>query len=212
MKILALDTATRSGYALFASGVTSSGVFDASIRTKATKTLEADHSGKRFYLFQRWLREAIRNSRPDLIVYERLVGGASSGGHTTMVQKGLEAIVHIEAFAGSENGPIPMWTFSPATIKKWATGNGTLTHESKILVTRMAFDKFSDQEWVQTAKGPDDNQADALWILDLAQAVAKVIVHETQDNYAPFVSHEDEKLTKWGNIVTAAKWSPAKQQ
>ncbi len=205
MKILALDTATRTGYALYASGVISSGVFDCSIRTRATKTIEADHPGKRFHRFQQWLRDSIRQTRPDLIVYERIVGGVAAGGHTTLIQKGLEALVITEAYQGgyADLPPIPIWTFAAATIKKWAINSGVLNHESKVEVTRQAFAKFSDQEWVQTAKGPDDNQADALWILDLAKAVA--------DNVWPTgINCDDQELTRHAGIVTAEKWSRAK--
>ncbi len=205
MKILALDTATRTGYALLASGVISSGVFDCSIRTRPTKTLEADHPGKRFYRFQQWLRDAIRNTQPDLIVYERIVGGVAAGGHTTLIQKGLEALVITEAYRSSyEEEHIPIWTFAAATIKKWAINSGVLNHESKIDVSRQAFLKFSDQEWIQTARGPDDNQADALWILDLAKAVANYV------GPTGFKFHTDQDLTSYAGKVTAEKWSREK--
>lgn len=208
MRILALDTATRTGYALVASDVISSGVIDCSIRTKATKTIPADHLGKRFYDFQKWLREAIRNTRPDLIVYERVVGGPKAGGKTTLIQKGLEAVVILEAYRGGDQ-PIPLWTFAAATIKKWGINSGLLTHDSKIVMTKMAFNKFTDQDWIMTDHGPDNNQADALWILDLARTIAQ----EFHSCYTPdTLDVEDAELTRLAGIVTSKKWSQEKHQ
>jgi hypothetical protein len=187
-----------------------SGVFDASIRTKATQTMERDHPGKRFSLFRDWLHQIIRVSRPDVISYERIVGGRHAGGNTTLIQKGLEALIYMEAFKNPSGNPIPLWNFAAGTIKKWGTGSGLLTNESKIVMTNNAYRYFTTQEWVETSKGPDDNQADALWINDLTRAV---FVEMTKDGgpHIPLGDFEDDQLTAFANRVTAVKWSPAKR-
>lgn len=206
MRILALDTATRTGYAIRANDIVTSGVFDASIRTKATKTFEADHPGKRFHRFQHWVREQIRGVRPNIIVYERIVGGSVAGGSVALIQKGLEALVITEAYRAGED-PVKCWTFAAGTIKKWGTGSGLLNKESKQVMVRNAFAKFTDQEWVMKAAGPDDNQADALWILDLAYMV---VLQAALDGIG-LENFSDEDLTRVANIVTAKKWSPVKK-
>lgn len=205
MKILALDTATRTGWAVLASGIVTSGAFDCHIRTQPTLCLPKDHAGKRFHLFRTQLMELIHVNRPDLIVYEAVVGGRSAGGNTSMIQKGLEAILHMEAYHSfGGHDPIPVWSFAAATIKKWATGNGQLTHESKVEMMRLAFETFKDQEFIQTAKGLDDNQCDALWILDLARAVVAYADCKVQDDcLRPSVINS---LTSMAGHVIKSKW------
>lgn len=173
--------------------------------------MERDHPGKRFSLFNTWLTNTIAMVSPDLIVYERIVGGRHAGGNTTLIQKGLEAVVQLRAFrscAQLDYRPIPTWTFAAGTIKKWATGSGLLTTESKKAMCKLAFDTFKDQEWVETSKGVDDNQADALWILSLTDAVIDHLDPETQDWEIGHVS--EEALTPAANVVTATKWADNK--
>ena len=209
MNILALDTATRTGYAVHSSGVVSSNVIDCSIRTAPTKTLPADHAGKRFSEFRTKLRELIRLHRPHLIVYESIVGGRSAGGNTSLIQKGLEASVLENAYNNPFGLPIPIWTFAPATIKKWAIGSGLLTHESKIAVVEFAALTFGTEDLIPhkpTKSHPwkwDDNQCDALWILDLARAVESRLTLAGRDPLAI----ESDSLTDLARLVTAEKWN-----
>jgi hypothetical protein len=208
MKVLALDTATHTGWAVHANNVTTSGVEDFSIRTKATKTQPADHEGKRFYDFRTWLHRKVREDKIDLIVYEMVVGGRNAGGKTSLIQKGLEALV-LEVAYDSVGEPLPVWTFAAATIKKFATGNGQLTHESKAQMCDTALRAFPDQDFVKhspTKSQPwsvDDNQCDALWILALAQAVIKraAIDGIALDGFSP------DNLTNLAHRVTHTKWS-----
>lgn len=173
MNILALDTATRTGWAINVNGKRAySGVWDATPSKR-------DHPGWRFHAFRSVLADHIRANKIDLISYEAIVGGIKAGGKTSLVQKGLEAIV---LMCAAYPAPIPVWSFSAATIKKWATGNGQLTHESKQLMVRTALQAFPDEEFVPhrpTKSQPwafDDNQCDALWLADLTYAVCNDVM------------------------------------
>lgn len=206
MNILALDTATHTGWAVQSgSQIVGSGSMDFSIRTKATKTQMADHPGMRFFNFDHWVRDLILKYKPDIIAYEMVVGGRNAGGNTSLIQKGLEATVIKRAY---QHDMIPVWTFAAATIKKFATGNGVLTHESKIQMVDTARVAFPDQTFLphRPSKSQpwlwDDNQCDALWILALAVACARraAVDGVTIDEYAP-------NLTSLAHLVTTDKWT-----
>lgn len=202
MNILALDTATRTGWAARYDTAMASGVVDCSVRTAATKTIPADHPGKRFALFRNFLNEVVRDHNPELIVYEAVVGGLNAGGKTSLIQKGLEALVLETAFRRG----VPVWSFAPSTLKKWATGSGVLTHESKAEVVRLAVKKWGRAMLLPhkpTKSQPwdyDDNQCDALWLADLAHAVYLFTVAKDGRAIAP------DQLTSIANLVTAYKW------
>lgn len=205
MKILALDTATHTGWAMVAGGIITSGTADFSVRTKATKTIPADHVGRRFALFRNWLNEIVRVNKPDLLVYEAVVGGARAGGNVSLIQKGFESYVLETAFRRD----IPVWSFAPATLKKWATGSGVLSHESKAEVVRQAVLKFGKQDLIPhrpTKSQPwawDDNQCDALWLLDLTQAVVTYVTASAGIDSRELDLND---LTHTANIVTHLKW------
>lgn len=212
MNILALDTATTTGWAVSASGVVTSGVFDCSIRTTPTKKERADHPGLRFDKFSVMLHEKLYEDKIDLVVYEMVVGGRSAGGNTSMIQKGLEAFLYREAYRKG----CPVWSFAAATIKKWATGSGVLTHESKAEVVRRALAEFKDQDFIPhrpTKSQPwtvDDNQCDALWILDLAHRVhqhAASVVWPPSVPFDPACPDIIDNLTPFAHRVTSEKWN-----
>lgn len=211
MKILALDTATHTGWAVLANGVITSGVEDFSIRTQATKSKSADFAGLRFRRFRDWLITKIHDDKPDIIVYEAIVGGMHAGGKTSLIQKGFEAIIleaatHFEGWSQSHRS---VWSFSPSTIKKWATGSGVLTHESKTKLVRMAVKKWTSEGLLPhrpTKSQPwsfDDNQCDAMWLADLAHHVVAPAF-----NKMGLLAHEADpkELTAFANFVTNIKW------
>lgn len=226
MNILALDTATRTGWAVTSlkSGhhiITTSGVEDFSIRTRATKTLAADHPGLRFESFRVWLKNHIYTNNIDLIVYESVVGGASAGGKTSLIQKGLEALVYAVAYQMDSANilGIPVWSFSAATIKKWATGDGRLTHESKAELVRLAVRKWHHSTLMPhkaTKSQPwnyDDNQCDALWLSDLVVHVVRELQTRAASSDSIFdAASMTDQLTPLAQTVTSRKWSPAKKR
>ena len=76
MKILALDTATKTGWAIFDSAagrIIESGVQDFAKR-------RGESNGLMFLRFRAWLSQIIATARPDLIAYERAHhrGGAAT--------------------------------------------------------------------------------------------------------------------------------------
>ena len=180
MNLLALDTATRTGWAMWQPDASiqyrhRSGVWDCSIRTQPTKHLPADHPGRRFALFAQHVDEAIRVHDIDLIFYEMIVGGPHAGGRAALIEKGLEATLLHYAYAG--HFIVPCWPLAAGTIKKWATGSGLLGVTGKQEMVDAAYRAFRDQIFLPhapTASAPwrwDDNQCDALWLLDLGRAL-----------------------------------------
>lgn len=214
MNILSLDTATRTGWASrFSFGrepKLECGIIDCTVRTKATKTIPADHPGERFYRFENGVTNLFEQNRPDLVVYESVVGGAHAGGRTSLVQKGLEAVVLKVCRCASwpelydsnncvENTPV--WSFSAATIKKFATGSGQLGEVGKEKMIRAA-----RRAWPHL-KVTDDNVADALWILALAEAVVKELALNVDTLRR--TSPTPDSLLRAAHSVTLRKW-PAK--
>jgi len=201
VNLLALDTATVTGWAVNADGkVHTSGAVDFSLKPTS-------HPGHRFNWYADWLGETIRDFKISLISYEAVVGGRKAGGKTSLVQKGLEAITYQIAARCDE---IPVWSFSAATIKKWATGNGQLTHESKQLMVRTALKAFPDQHFVPhrpTKSQPwayDDNQCDALWLQDLTHQVRRIYT----DNEEPMNLQDldNDRRLELAQYLTKQKW------
>lgn len=212
MNILALDTATKTGWAITVDGVLHmSGIEDFSPAKVNKSNPTPDHPGRRFRRFQSWLNNMLIDYKIDLISYESIVGGRNAGGHTTLIQKGLEAIVLMTASEGNfEDFDIPCWDFSAATIKKWATGSGTLSNDKRPMIahamklTRKA--GYSLTPRTATKSQPwdlDDNEADAVCLVDLTTSVFE---------HAGSVNVDPEQLTPIAQVVTAAKWHASKKR
>lgn len=142
--ILALDLATRTGWA-HSSGP--SGVQDFSPR-------RGDSPGMRWLEFASWLNRVLDSVPTDIIAYEQ---AHHRGGAPTHVAHAL--IGQVEAVAAERN--IELTNRHTATIKKHATGKG---NADKGAVVVAAAAKWPDK------KLSDDNECDALWLLDLVQS------------------------------------------
>lgn len=140
-KILALDLATRCGWA-HSNGC--SGVQDFAPR-------RGDSPGMRWLAFRAWLSRVLDAAPTEVIVYEQ---AHHRGGAPTHVAHSLIGMT--EAVA-AERG-IEITNRHTATIKKHATGKGNANKEQ---MTQAAKDR-----WPIAIE--DDNHADALWLLDLA--------------------------------------------
>lgn len=145
-KVLALDLATRTGWAIRS--------FDGSFASGVTPFLQTTNPGDRWDRFSMWL-DAWGDGHPDMIVYERPllhhVSGASSElafGFSTRVQ---------EFGARRKIKTIPIHNM---TLKKWATGDGRADKKKMILFARA---------WKLDVQ--DDNEADALHLLHYALKV-----------------------------------------
>jgi len=150
VKVLALDTATRTGFA-FGDGTSriESGYQD-------FPTPRGASPGIRFVMFNKWLEDLICTTQPEVIVYEmshqRGAGTEFLAGLTTRVQE-----------AAARHG-IEYRSIHSGTLKKWATGNGAAKKEEMVERAR--------SELIENGSPPptDDNECDAICMLAWALA------------------------------------------
>jgi len=157
--ILGLDIATKTGYAVLSVETgqrIESGVLNCSIRTKATKTIPADHEGRRMWALEFGLYRLLSDHENILIAYERITMGPKAGGKTTAVARWMESVVLLGAYR--EN--LSVISYAPGTIKKHATGDGRATKEQMVSAAEQRFSTVVC----------DDNEADALHIASLAHS------------------------------------------
>jgi Holliday junction resolvasome RuvABC endonuclease subunit len=145
MKIIALDTATKTGWASRSeTGQFMSGVFEIILK-------RGESPGMRFLRFRAWLKELITlNGGVDLIVYEQ---AHHRGGAATQFCVGLTTEI-LAAAADNNAESMPVHT---GALKKWACGHG----------------KASKEQMMDKAKGigyhpQDDNEADACLLFSYA--------------------------------------------
>jgi Holliday junction resolvasome RuvABC endonuclease subunit len=145
-KILALDIATYCGYAISHSLF---GVWDL--------TPKRDESaGMRLIRFRAKLREVIDLESIDLVVFER-PGGRHVGA--VIVQSELQGQVKVVC----EDLHIEYRGYSSQEIKKFATGKGNSGKPAMIAAAQAKLGYT----------GSNDNEADALWLLELAKSEYK---------------------------------------
>jgi Holliday junction resolvasome RuvABC endonuclease subunit len=145
MKVLALDLATKTGWA---HSCGASGVYDLSIRRD-------ESSGMRLIRLNSKLNHIRDEIGIDLLIFE-------AARHNGPGMQGA-LVVHAEL-----QGTVKLWCelnkvafrgYSPSEIKKHATGKGNANKEKMVVAAEA---KWPNVEII------DDNQADAMWLLDLA--------------------------------------------
>jgi len=142
IRILALDVATHCGYAISRKLY---GVWDL--------TPKRDESiGMRLIRFRSKLNEILQMEHINLVVFER-PGGQHKGA--IIVQSELQGQVKVVC----EDHKIEYRGYSSQEIKKYGTGKG---NAGKPLMIAAAKEKLG-------YPGNNDNEADALWLLELAQ-------------------------------------------
>lgn len=141
MKILALDLATKTGYAMNDPDI--SGTENFGLR-------RGESPGMRYLRFVSWLEEIIAKSRPDIIVAEE---AHHRGGAATEVAAGFAT--HMQSTCAKHG--VNHTTRHTGSIKKHATGKGNAGKDEMMA----AFVK----KWGVAPK--DDNHADAMWLLDM---------------------------------------------
>ena len=142
-KILALDVATHCGWAV---NNEIYGVWDL--------TPKRDESaGMRLIRFRYKLKEVIEKEKINLVVFER-PGGRHVGA--VIVHSELQGQVKVIC----EDLNIPYRGYSSQEIKKFATGKG---NTNKAGMIEAAKNKLN-------YPGKNDNEADALWLLELAKS------------------------------------------
>lgn len=142
MTVLALDLGTKTGWATRVGGVVVSDVVD-------LKGGRFEGGGMRFVRFRRWLDVA--GAEATEIVFEEV--RAHKGTDAAHVYGGLLAMLT----AWCEDYKVPYRGIPVGEIKKHATGKGNAGKDAMMAAA--------------TARGwtfADDNECDALWILDLA--------------------------------------------
>lgn len=144
MTYLSLDLATTTGWAVLSAGVYTSG-------TECFKGGRHEGGGMRFLRFRSRLRFWIELTKPDVVLYEEVRRHLSTDA--AHVHGGLLAVMQAECEAKG----LPYKGIPVGTIKKHATGKG---NADKAAMIAAAVAKWPDQNI------KDDNQADALWILE----------------------------------------------
>lgn len=145
MKILALDPATKTG---FAHSCGASGVWDLSVRRD-------ESSGMRLIRLVAKLRDIRQNIGVDVVVFEAARHAAQGMQGSLVTHAELQGQVK----AWCETAGIEYRGYSPSEIKKHATGKG---NGKKVHMLDAAAMKWPDK------RISDDNECDALWLLDLA--------------------------------------------
>lgn len=143
MNILALDPATKCGWAHSAGP---SGTFDLSIRRD-------ESAGMRLIRLEGKLNDVKGGSGIDLVVYEAARNCAPKMQGALVVQAMLQGVL----VAWCEKNGIQYRGYSPSEIKKHATGKGNAGKDQMIAAAKQKFNFTGD-----------DNESDALWLLDLA--------------------------------------------
>lgn len=151
MKILALDLATKTGWAFWDGARLESGVQD------FTKQ-RGESNGMLFLKFNRWMGSfgqiaaVTKYILPDLIIFEQ---AHHRGGAATEIAVGLMTrVLEFCALHGIEHTAL-----HSLSLKKWATGSGKADKQEMI------------QRAIQVIGRPvkDDNEADAILIADYAR-------------------------------------------
>lgn len=150
MNILALDPATHCGWA-HSSGP--SGTWDLSVRRD-------ESGGMRFIRLLGKLGEVRKNCGVDLLVYEAARHAAPKMQGALVVQAQIQGVI----LTWCEQHAIEYRGYSPTEIKKHATGKGNAPKPAMISAAKTRWHRSSI----------DDNEADALWLLDLAASTLVV--------------------------------------
>lgn len=146
MNILALDPATRCGWA---HSCGASGTWDLSV-------LRDESKGMKFIRLQGKLNELKATVGIDLLVFEAARNSAPHMQGALVVQAEIQGVIKLWC----EEHSVEYRGYSPSEIKTHATGKG---NSAKPLVFQAAKLKWPHKN-IQ-----DDNEADALWLLSLVQ-------------------------------------------
>jgi Holliday junction resolvasome RuvABC endonuclease subunit len=151
MKILALDLATKTGWAFYDPVLSVTyGTFDA--HSKNDKT-----AGARFLRFEGFLSQFVRDLKPDEIFFESVA--RHQGVQAAHMYGAFKAVMYMVA----EELSVPCFGVAVGTLKKHATGNG---RADKAMMIKAC------NEWGYQPE--DDNAADALALLRLAMHTKKI--------------------------------------
>jgi crossover junction endodeoxyribonuclease RuvC len=140
--ILAIDPATNCGFAT----KTAAGVWDLNIKKDESR-------GMKLIRFRAKLREIIQSEGITLVVFERPAGMHKN---PIITQSELMGVIKLVC----EDAGLDYRGFSAPEIKKFATGKGNCNKEAMVEAAQRLYGM----------EGTDDNIADALHLLHLAQS------------------------------------------
>jgi len=140
-KILALDIATKTGWATN----TSSGTWE-------LKPNRGESEGMRVVRFKAKVKEIITLEGIHLVVYER-----PAGMHKSSIMVASEMVGVLKDLC--EGLKINYASYSASEIKKFATGKGNANKEAMVSAAVKHF----------SIPIMDDNHADALWLLEMVK-------------------------------------------
>lgn len=141
MNILALDVATKTGWAT----ASASGTWDFTLKRD-------ESSGMRIIRFKSKLKEIVKLEDIDMVCFERTAGHHQAA---VIVQAELHGVLKLFC----EENEIPYRAFSASEIKKFATGKGNASKKLMMVACKARLKKMPK----------DDNEADALWVYHLAK-------------------------------------------
>jgi Holliday junction resolvasome RuvABC endonuclease subunit len=142
--IIALDPGTKCGWAVYRDGMTYAGVWD-------LRPNRYEGGGMRFLRLCRFLEETTKAATLDLVAYEEV--RRHKGTDAAHVYGGIVATIQQWA----ELRCTPYCAVPVAAVKRKATGKGNAGKDEMLAAAKV---RWPDIEI------PDDNCADALWILE----------------------------------------------
>ena len=154
MKILALDPATNCGWAVGSKDERYiGGTWDCSVKRD-------ESGGFRLLKLKANLVRTLQDFGVTVVVFEAVrMASKRTHAHAMIVQSELQGV--IKTVLDEWEPRIPYKGLSSSEIKKHASGNGQCNKERMLSLARA--------KWGMDAI-VDDNQADAMWLLDLAIA------------------------------------------
>ena len=133
LNILALDLATRTGWAEQVGKEKDYGSVDFSVG-------RGESPGIRFLKMRKWLTDKHVRGAYELVIYEQ---PHHRGGAATMVCVGLAC--EVQAFAAMHH--LDLTNVHTATLKKWATGNGRASKEDMVrTAVSLGYQPMNDDE------------------------------------------------------------------
>ena len=117
LRVLALDIASATGWAVLGGGRITSGVVHF-IRRHGMKTKPDEHPGIVHLRFLQWLRPMLTDTKPDVVVYER--AGHFKSVAAAEICHGFRSIL----MANCAYSNIKVVPYRPTEVKKFATGTG----------------------------------------------------------------------------------------
>jgi Holliday junction resolvasome RuvABC endonuclease subunit len=153
LKILAIDLGSKTGWASITNGIVTHGLITL-IRRTGRKTKPDDHPGTKYNLFRKWLASTVILEKPDLIVYEKVMGHSQST-YAQMLNYGMRGIL----LAIADNKDIPVLSITQTELKKFATGKGNANKDDMMAAAA--------KKWPSEAFESDD-VVDARYLLEKA--------------------------------------------